>query len=496
MKPVSGVPRLTVRLGGRELTPAEADALTSIRVRQALSVPASCELSFSTPEASLLDAAVSGATLEVAVGEAGPLFAGDITAVESSWGGPRLRELRVRGYDPLHRLRKRQPVRAHAQVTTAGIARELAGDLGVEVVADRDSPVWPWLLQWKQSDLDFLAELAGRTGLYLVFAGGVIRLLTLEGAGEPVPLVAGEGLTECEVEVNADRTCQTVEATGFDLVGVQPHRARVEGLPPGRPTARALTSGRACALADVASPTESHLEATARAELLRRAATEVVLRGVAEGDPRLRPGVRVALSGVAAPLRGTYVLTSVDHVIDSRRGFLSSVSTASPDLPAPETGAGATLAEVAQVDATSGRVKVRLVAHGDVETDWLPIASAGAGVGKGLMALPDVGDHVLVLFHASDAARGVVLAGLWSSSGPPDAGVKDGRVRRWALRSSGGHQLELDDAKSALRLGDSSGSFVEMTPRGVKLHAEVPLTIEAPGQPIVVLGDAVDFRRG
>jgi phage baseplate assembly protein V len=204
----------------------------------------------------------------------------------------------------------------------------------------------------------------------------------------------------------------------------------------------------------------------------------------------------VALSGVAAPLRGTYVLTSVDHVIDSRRGFLSSVSTASPDLPAPETGAGATLAEVAQVDATSGRVKVRLVAHGDVETDWLPIASAGAGVGKGLMALPDVGDHVLVLFHASDAARGVVLAGLWSSSGPPDAGVKDGRVRRWALRSSGGHQLELDDAKSALRLGDSSGSFVEMTPRGVKLHAEVPLTIEAPGQPIVVLGDAVDFRRG
>jgi phage baseplate assembly protein gpV len=246
----------------------------------------------------------------------------------------------------------------------------------------------------------------------------------------------------------------------------------------------------------VAAPTEAHLEASARAELLRRAASGVVLRGVAEGDHRLRPGVRVALSGVSVPLRGTYVLTSVDHVIDSHRGFLSSISTAPPELPGPETGAGATLAEVAQVDARSGRVKARLIAHGDVETDWLPLASAGAGEEKGLMALPDVGDHVLILFHAGDAARGVVLAGLWSSSGPPDAGVQGGRVRRWALRSKGGLRLELDDAKSAIRLGDDRGSFIEMTPDGVKLHAEVPLTIEAPGRTVVVRGDAVDFKRG
>jgi uncharacterized protein involved in type VI secretion and phage assembly len=159
-------------------------------------------------------------------------------------------------------------------------------------------------------------------------------------------------------------------------------------------------------------------------------------------------------------------------------------------------GAGAALGEITQVEATRGRVKLKLAGYNDVDTDWLPVASAGAGAGKGMIALPDVGDVVLVLFHRSDPARGVVLSGIWNPSGPPDAGVEGGRVRRFAFCSAGGQKVELDDDKSALRISDKTGSFVELTPQGMKLHAKTPLTIEAPGQAIVLLGNSVDFRRG
>jgi phage baseplate assembly protein gpV/phage protein D len=496
MKPVSGMPRLTLLLGGRELASREMDALASVRVRQALSVPASCELLFSAPSPSLIESVEAGAALNLSVAPGGALFAGEVTAVESAWQGPRVRELRIRGYDLLHRLRKRQPVRAHAQMSAAGLARELAGDLGVPVETSSDSAVWPWLLQWKQTDLDFLAEVAARAGLYLVLADDVLRLTTLEGTGHAIPLVAGEQLLDCELELNADRACRTVDAAGFDLAAVKVSRAHAEGLLSGRPDAEALIGNGATWLADVPAPTPAHLETAARAELLRRAASEVVLRGVADGNPRLRPGARVALSGVATKLRGTYVLTSVEHLIDERRGFVSSVSSAAPSLPAAPDGAAAALGEITQVEATRGRVKLKLASYGDVETDWLPVASAGAGAGKGMIALPDVGDVVVVLFHRSDPARGVVLSGIWSPSGPPDAGVEGGRVRRFALRSAGGQRVELDDDKSALRLSDKTGSFVELTPGGVKIHSKTPLTIEAPGQAIVLQGASIDFRRG
>jgi uncharacterized protein involved in type VI secretion and phage assembly len=190
------------------------------------------------------------------------------------------------------------------------------------------------------------------------------------------------------------------------------------------------------------------------------------------------------------------VVTAAEHLIDAQRGFVSSISTAPPQRPASPDGAGAALGQVAEVEDLRGRVKLELAGYGGVVTDWLPVASAGAGAGKGMIALPDVGDMVLVLFHRGDPARGVVLAGLWAPAGPPEAGIRKGRVRRFALRSKGGQTVELDDDDSTLRLVDQTGSFFVLSPSGVTLHAKTPLTLEAPGQPIVLRGDSIDFRRG
>ena len=43
---------------------------------------------------------------------------------------------------------------------------------------------------------------------------------------------------------------------------------------------------------------------------------------------------------------------------------------------------------------------------------------------------------------------------------------------------------------------DGTGSYLELTPSGVRLHSQVPLDIEAPGQPVVIRGNSIDFRRG
>src|SRR5262249_55563932 len=80
---------------------------------------------------------------------------------------------------------------------------------------------------------------------------------------------------------------------------------------------------------------EAQASASAQAELDMRTAQEVVFWGVVQGDPRLRPGARVRVSGVASRLCGEYVLASVRHTLDANQGYKSEVSTA-PVPPKPK----------------------------------------------------------------------------------------------------------------------------------------------------------------
>lgn len=158
----------------------------------------------------------------------------------------------------------------------------------------------------------------------------------------------------------------------------------------------------------------------------------------------------------------------------------------------------AALGEVTRVDDPEGvgRVRVSLPAYGDVETDWMQVLAAGAGRDKGLMILPDVGDRVLVLFSHGDPGQGVVLGALYGMQGPHDSGVEGTAVRRYTLLTPGGQEIELDDAGDRIRMADSTGSFVELSPEKVRLHAAVDLEMEAPGRSVTIRGDKIDFERG
>lgn len=175
--------------------------------------------------------------------------------------------------------------------------------------------------------------------------------------------------------------------------------------------------------------------------------------------------------------------------------------------------AGSTLGVVSQVDDPDGmgRVRVVLPNYGSVETSWLPVVVPGAGPDKGLVALPDVDDRVLVLLLNTDPDQAVVLGGFYGVKGPPDAGVADGMVRRYTFTTPGAQRIRLDDesesieiknsngdfirlAPEEVRLGDNFGSLIELTPGRCRIHAATDLEIGAPGKKITISGKAIDFE--
>lgn len=507
MTAITSLPEILVRAGGHLLGDWERGSLAGVRVQRKLSVPSLVELTFADPpeELDLMGRLAPSTPLRVeAAGGATPLFDGRATAVQYQHEADRGLTVRVRGYDALHRLRRRQQVRTWTDVTVEDVARELAAPVGLRVRASAPGPRWPQVTQHVQSDLELLQELTARAGLYFTVDGDVLRLLTLEGDGREVELEVGTDLWELRGEVNIDRVARRVTAVGWDPGRFEVHRAEA-----GRArTARAAAATGAGAagggeagdrlLPHVGASTRDLSTAEAQAELDARDAAGLVVWGVAEGNALLGPGTPVLVRGSVPPFDGRHVVTAVTHTVGAS-GFFTEFETDAPPDRRPDRSlvlSPGVVTDVGDPDRL-GRVKVKLPTYDDATTAWLQVVLPAAGHDKGLVALPDVDDRVVVLHPYGDPARGVVAGAVYGPDAPPDSGVERGAVRRYTLTTRGGQEVVLDDMEDGrVRVANASGSFVEMGAEEFRLHAATDLVIEAPGRGITIVGDAIDFRRG
>lgn len=495
---------VTVTVGGSPLTDDVMRGLSGVRVAQKLNQPTQCELSFATGSGAgaEIDALRLGAKVSVKVAdEDEPLFEGELTAFEVEYAGDGTAQLRARAYDPLHRLRKHQELRVFEDVTAADLAGQLAGGSGLSVDAEENGPRIERLLQHRHTDLDLLLEVAGRAGLHLTVEGDTLHLTTLDGFGFAVPLELGKTVYSLRTEANLDQAAGESAALGWHPQKAEPIEERTSDARSGRriplrPDPSDVGADGVRTAVDQPGRSDDELAAIAQARLDARVAALVTVSGDAEGDPDLRPGHRIDLSGCAEQLAGTYVLTEVVHTIDGS-GFLSRFSTQPPVVTTPMPGAAVTtLGKVSDVDDPDrlGRVRIELPAYGGLDAGWLGVVFPGAGKGKGIIALPDPDDTVLVLLPGGEPAAGIVIGSLYGAVEPYDAGIDSNKSRRWSMRTAGGQAFVIDD-DGKMRLQNETGSFVELTPDVMTLHAATDLVIEAPGKAMRIRANTVDFQQ-
>ena len=314
----------------------------------------------------------------------------------------------------------------------------------------------------------------------------------------------GENLLEARVEINADKLCRSVKTSGWNTRNVENFETVTDSGRNGRNISAEIPVSDfgddfEYFITDENIIDESEAAALSQAELDWRISQETVLRGVADGDPQLQPGISVEIDGIADGFNGGYVLTSVNHTIDAERGFISEISTV---LPKPHPRRKNSLATYGIVTAVNdpekfGRVCVKLPNYNDVETDWMQVLSVGAGLGKGLLILPDIDDTVLVFFPRGELTQGIILGGLYGMIQREDWdwGVEENAVKRFRLQTSGNQKISFDDIKQTLRMENSDGSFIEMSPEKVLLHASRDLEITAPGRAILIKSKTIDFEQ-
>ena len=487
MSAITGLPQVDLQVGG--IGQGALRALVALRVQQQLMLPSLCELVFADPPGVLPESITPGDALRLSIQSSGdPLFAGEVTAVQHGYAPDGGRELRVRAYDLLYHARKHQSVRTHVNVSAADLAREFVGDLGLQVSVEGAPPIWGWLLQHHQSDLEFLVQACERAGLVFYVHDGTLQLTTLDGSGAAIPLSLGSTLLEAKFERSSLFAYDGVSVAGWYPPDFTQHAGGSSG--GGRGIYYRVNE----IVAD-----DQQARVLAAGQLRRQRATERTAWGVAEGNAALHPGARVAIDNAAPALSGEYVLTKVIHTLDSRRGFLSEFDTQPPPSAPTEDQVLATLGVVSNINGADGRIRVELSAleaNDPIETDWLTVVTPGAGRDKGIIALPEVGDTVLILVVQSFPGHGVVLGSVYSAGSLPDDGLEGGKRRRFTMRTSGGQVIQLDDGGGRIRLTNRDGSQLDLAPGKVSLVADTDLEIAAPGRTITIRGQQIDFEQG
>ena len=465
-----GVIAPEVMVGGRDLKIELLDELISLRIERGLGVAGRASLRFHDAGYQLSATDTFGLGKEVTIKEPGgaELFSGTVTGIDLDQRRGSVPELVVIVDDAGYKLARGTQIKTYLNVTYSEVIRQIANRHGLSPTVDATRGTFEYLLQ-NGSDLTFLNSIAERTGLAWWVEGRKLHVAKVPDSSPPIVLNLGTELYEFSVRASGLRPT-AVEISGWN----HDQQTNVEGKnAPGLATAPDLVknyigtkpaSALTAALALMADPpplTVDEANTIATGKFADAEAAAVVAEGVCDVNGKIKPGGRVQVADTG-PASGSYVVTQVEHVYDSR-GFetrfvcgphrpASLVDTLSGPAVDPSFLAAAPVVGVVTDNGDkAGRVKVKYAGvGGQVESPWARVVTLGGGAARGVIFQPEVGDEVLVTFERGDTRRPVVIGGLFSEKNQlPTAGsgVKEGKVQYRRLTSRKNHVIEMSDGE-------------------------------------------------
>ncbi len=452
------------------------------------------------------------------------LVSGEITSIEPVFANGRA-QLRIRGYDKLHRLMRGKQTRAFSSMNETALISKIAAECGLTPsVSGVPSQINEYILQQNQTNWEFLT---GRSRLfgYQIYSDG--SLLKVIDAGTPrsltpVLLTWGENLNRFEPRIVSAGLVSKSTAIGWDpktkknvssTSSSSLQKTKIGELLTGSATVTsAFGISEDVFQPSIAVRSTGEAKSIADARFAGNQSQFIKAKGeLTTGDPNLLAGSLAAVTGVGTRFSGTYFITEARHVW--RQGEYTvqfQVSGRNP-YSVRELLVGDEMSQnringvvVAKVTSTKdpenlGRVKVNYPwmpeSLSQVESDWARVAAPSAGADRGFLFTPEVNDEVLIAFEYGDMNYPYIVGALWNSMDKPPKGTTaiyggDGKINQRVVRSRSGHLIILDDTQGKEQIiiqdkTEKNSIVIDSKTKAMTIKAEGDLMIEAGGKLII-----------
>jgi uncharacterized protein involved in type VI secretion and phage assembly len=357
--------------------------------------------------------------------------------------------------------------------------------------------------------MEFLQERAARNGFELYVQNGKLnfREPTQDAA---LTLTWLEDIHSFRVRVTSAEQVSSVEVRGWDyqqkqaIVSTASTATILTSTDSGTGKASSTKFSGSPKMIVVDQPVFSSNEALKMAQSLYKELGGEFVNADAkgEGNPAIRPGKVITLSGIGN-YSGSYYVTETHHSFQERKyvthfsvrglrgGNLFSMLSSKTHLQPGQTMMVGVVSNNNDPKKW-GRVRVKFpTLTEEHESNWARVVSVGAGAARGFDCLPEVNDEVLVAFEHGDIHRPYVIGGVWNGTDAPPEVVTDsvvnGKVRLRTFKTRLGHKLQFVEEDKAptkkgvylntigghnLRLNDSD-KFAELeTTGGHKFRAD------------------------
>ena len=506
-----------ILVDGNELDETLSKRIREVRILSYLRLPDMCTLSVvyqkgKEGEDQPIDSHPFdiGKSLEVKLGARDQLtttslFKGQVVSQELNFGAGGV-ELMIRGFDRSHTLIRARKVRTFQNQTTSDIVSKILGEAGFSAQCDSTGDPHDFMQQDNETDWDFIWRLAERVGFEFVVQD-TNAYFRKPNAENPVALDWPETLRSFSPRVTATQQAQQVTLAAFDPKTKQAINAtasspnQVARIGVERSSVASAFDGADIHVATEPVTSQSEGQAVAQALLDKLANGYIAAEGVSDGNPNIRAGTSVQVSGLGQKFSGLYRVAAATHVLrggatyethfanSSAHTLLGSVGgDRASGSGAPAFGAQLVIGLVTNNSDPDdmGRVRVQYPSLGpDVEGAWAPIASVSAGNARGLMMLPVVGEEVLVGFEHGDTRRPYVLGSLFNGTDKPGDDLTQSKDGSFALLSD---EKIVATAKDAMNL-TTKQSLTVSADQNISETAQQSYTIESQQGDISIKAD-------
>ena len=330
------VPTFIMKINDQRISQEMAADVMNITTEEKIGLPTLFTMVLSDRELIWIDDQdlVEGSSVKVEMGylnETVEIFDGEITGLQANYLSDGPVTLAIRGYDCLHRLARNKQTRTFADMQDSDIAREIAGEVSLQLKADQTNESHEYILQNAQTNLDFLKERCERLGFELAVQGTTLYFREpQDDEDKTVTLEWGKTLMELNMDMSSVGQVSSVEVRGWDpakqtvISGeANTNSNTMGGTQSGAQIAEDAFGESVQVIVDNTVKSQEEADNMASERFREIGLNYICGDGRCLGDTNIRTGKIIELKSVGEKLNGKYYVVGTKHEL-SKGGYVTS----------------------------------------------------------------------------------------------------------------------------------------------------------------------------